>query len=152
MSGYLVIPDACCAWSGDEAGLITPHPIRLGLLDLLREFEQVPFPYDRRSPGLTLMRLDVLLAEMGVLEPLHETLDQPFLTAVKRRLKAVAGEVNNMPTIHVPIACALDHGGSGQLYAKYAGKRIPLWRLFGTNPTIDSIDGKATYLYGVNLS
>lgn len=152
MSGYLIVPDDCCSWSGGEPGKLTPHPIRLGLFDLLREFEQSPFPYDRRSPGVTLIRLDLLLAEMGVLEPINETLEHPFLIAIKLRLKAVAGEVNNMPTIHIPIACALDHGGSGHLYARYAGKRIPLWRLFGTNPSIDSIDGKATYSYGVNLS
>jgi adenine-specific DNA methylase len=32
------------------------------------------------------------------------------------------------------------------------GKRIPLWRLFGSNPAIGSEAGHQTYLFGENLS
>jgi hypothetical protein len=52
MAGYLIIPDACCDWAGDQPGKLVPNPTRLGLFDLIREFEQDPFPYDRRSPKI----------------------------------------------------------------------------------------------------
>jgi hypothetical protein len=71
---------------------------------------------------------------------------------MKRRLKAVANDVSNMGVIHVPVSCQLDLGGGNHLYARYAGKRIPLWRLFGANPHLGSIGGCATYLFGENLS
>lgn len=153
MAGYLVLPDAACNWSdARQPGKLTPHPIRLGLFDLIREFEQDPFPFDRRSPGVSLIRIDELLAGLGILELLSETRDWPFLNDIKRRLKAAANDVGNMGTIHVPIACELDLGGGNHLYARYAGKRIPLWRIFGSNPQIDSIDGRATYFFGENIS
>lgn len=152
MAGYLIIPEDACDWSGAQPGKLKPHPVRLGLFDLIREFEQDPFPYDRRSQGVCLLRLDELLAGMGILEPLSENRDWPFLTSVKRRLKAVANDVSNMGVIHVPIACDLDLGGGNHLYARYAGKRIPLWRIFGSNPHLGGTAGCATYLYGENLS
>lgn len=152
MAGYLIVPESCCDWAGNQPGKLTPNPIRLGLFDLICEFEQEPFPFTRSTPGVCLIRLDELLAEMGIMEPLTENLDWPFLTDIRRRLRAVANEVSNMGVIHVPIACSLDLGGGNHLYARYAGKRIPLWRIFGSNPHIGGMDGAATYLYGENLS
>lgn len=152
MAGYLIVPDSCCDWSGNQSGKLVPNPIRLGLFDLIREFEQEPFPYDRRSQGVCLIRLDELLIGLNILEPLAENQDWPFMTAMKRRLKAVANDISNMGIIHVPISCQLDLGGGNHLYARYANKRIPLWRLFGANPHVGSIDGSTTYLFGENLS
>lgn len=43
-------------------------------------------------------------------------------------------------------------GAGNHLFARYAGKRIPLWRLFGSNPLIGSEAGHATCLFGENLS
>jgi hypothetical protein len=57
-----------------------------------------------------------------------------------------------MGTIHVPIRHPLVLGDGKHLYVHYVGKRIPLWRLFGSNPDIGCEDGLETYLYGVNLS
>jgi hypothetical protein len=152
MAGYLVVPDDACDWSGSQPEKLKPNPVRLGLFDLIRELEQVPFPYDRRSQGVCLLRLDELLAGMGILELQTDNQEWPFLITVKRRLRAVANEVSNMGVIHVPISCQLDLGGSNHLYARYAGKRIPLWRLFGSNPGINSIAGCQTYLFSETLS
>ena len=152
MPGYLILPEEACDWSGTQPGKVKPHAIRFGLFDLVREFEQSPFPYDRRSPGVCLFGLDELLAQMDQLEEQNETREWPFLQEIRKRLRAVSNEVSNMGIIHVPIRHALILGAGDQLYARYAGKRIPLWRLFGSHPQICSEAGHRTYLFGENLS
>jgi len=131
---------------------VKPNPIRRGLFDLVREFEQVPFPFTRASPGVCLYGLDDLLAQMDQLEDVNETCDWPFLQDIRKRLRAVANEVSNIGTIHVPIRHALYMGADKHVFVRYAGKRIPLWRLFGSNPSIGSEAGHETYLFGENLS
>jgi len=152
MAGYLVIPQEACDWSATTPGKLPLNPHRLGLFDLIREFEQEPFPFDRRSPGVALIRLDELLINMGCLEAQNENLDHSILTNLHRRLRQVADEVAKMGDIHVPMSCQLDLGGGNELFARYAGKRIPLWRLFGPHPTIQTVDGRTAYHFGVNLS
>lgn len=152
MAGYLVLPDEVCDWTGTQPGKVKLHPIRLGLFDLVRQFEQSPFPYDRRSPGVCLFGLDELLAKMDQQEDANEMTEWPFLQGVRKRLAAVANEVSNMSTIHVPIPHTLILGAGNHLFVRYAGKRIPLWRLFGSNPQIGCEGGQATYLFGVTLS
>jgi len=145
MAGYLVFA---------EGTIEKVNPVRSGLLDLVREFEQVPFPYDRRSPGVTLAGLDEALILMNQVESQHETRDHPFLAEVRRRLNAVANDVARMGLIHVPIRRSLSLGGDKHLYVMLStgGKRVPLWRLFGSNPTLGEVDGQPTYLYGESLS
>ena len=153
MAGYLILPEEACDWSRTEPSKVRLNPIRLGLFDLIREFEQETFPFDRRSLGVCLHGLDDLLVQMGQLEDLSESREWPFLQEIRRRLRGVANEVSNMGVIHVPIRRALDLGGGNHLYVRAStGKRIPLWRLFGSNPSINSIDGCATYSFGENLS
>ena len=153
MPGYLVIPEEACDWDGTQAGKVKPNPIRLGLTDLVREFEQDPFPFRRGSPGVCLYGLDEFLVQMGQLEDVNETRDWPFLSKTRTRLRTVANEVANMGTIHVPIRRVLSLGAGNQLYVRgYPGKRIPLWRLFGCHPEIGSEAGHPTYLFGETLS
>ena len=57
-----------------------------------------------------------------------------------------------MSSITVPIRHGLLLGAGNHPFARYAGKRIPLWRLFGSNPAIGSEAGHQTYLFGENLS
>lgn len=152
MAGYLVLPEEACDWTGRLAGKVKLHPIRLGLFDLVRQFEQSPFPFDRRSPGVCIYGLDELLAQMDQQEDTNESQDWPFLQDIRKHLRAVSNDVSNMSTIHVPIRHALVLGAGDRLYARYAGKRIPLWRLFGSHPQIGSEGGHRTYLFGENLS
>lgn len=152
MAGYLVLADEACDRSGTQPGKVKLNPVQLGLIDLVRQFEQDPFPYNRRSAGVCLYGLDDLLAEMGQLEDVNETHDWPLLQDIRKRLRAVANEVSNIGTIHVPIRHALLLGAGNHLFARYAGKRIPLWRLFGSNPAINCEAGYETYLFGENLS
>jgi hypothetical protein len=152
MAGYLVLPEEACDWSGNQPDKIKPNPTRFGLADLVRQFEQVPFPFSRLTPGVCLHGLDAFLIELKLLEDVNETRDWLFLQQMRRRLCAVAGEVNNMSTIQVPIRHSLVLGDGNHLFVNYAGKRIPLWRLFGSNPDIGSEGGFKTYFYGVNLS
>lgn len=152
MAGYLVLPEEACAWSGNQTGKVQLNPIRFGLIDLVRQFEQDPFPYSRRSQGVCLFGLDELLVQMEQLESVNDNRDWPFLQEMRRRLRAVSNEVSNMGTIHVPIRHELWLAAGNHLFARYAGKRIPLWRLFGSNPVIGSESGHATYLFGENLS
>ena len=152
MAGYLVLPEDACDWSGGQPGKVKPNPTRLGLADLVRQFEQEPFPFNRRSPGVCLYGLDGMLVQMNQLEDVNETREWPLLQDVRRRLRAVSNEVSNIGTIHVPIQHTLVLGAGKHLFVHYAGKRIPLWRLFGSNPDIGCEAGLETYLYGVNLS
>mgnify|MGYP001025345645 CR=1 FL=1 len=151
MAGYLVLPETACVSEGSPRTKVALNPIRLGLFDLLREFEQDPFPFNRSGPGVCLLCLDEFLAQMRITEALGENRDWPFLTQVKRRLKTVANDVSNMGIIHVPIRRELDLGGDNRLYARSGPRRIPLWRLFGSNPAIRMVDGFAAYEYGENL-
>jgi len=129
------------------------NSIRLGLFDLMREFEQNPFPFRRGSSGLCLYGLDELLFSLGILEERNEVKEWGLLLTVKKRLKASANNVSNMAMIHVPIARKLVLEAENRLYAMTsAGKRIPLWRIFGCNPTLDSVEDHRTFSYGENLS
>lgn len=152
MAGYLVLPEEACVWSGNQPGKVQLNPIRFGLIDLVRQFEQDPFPYNRRSQGVCLFGLDELLAQMEQLEGVNDNRDWPFLQEMRWRLRAVSNEVSNMGTVHVPIRHELWLAAGNHLFARYAGKRIPLWRLFGSNPLIGSESGHATYHFGENLS
>jgi len=153
MAGYLVLPAEACDWTdSQQPGKVKLNPNRLGLADLVRQLEQDPFPFTRRSLGVSLIGLDEMLVQLKQLEDVNETRDWPFLQEMRRRLRAVASEVNNMGTIHVPIRHSLVLGDGNHLYIHYVGKRIPLWRLFGSNPDIGSEGSCRTYLYGVNLS
>ncbi len=152
MAGYLVLREEACVWSGNQPGKVQLNPIRFGLIDLVRQFEQDPFPYNRRSQGVCLFGLDELLAQMEQLEGVNDNRDWPFLQEMRWRLRAVSNEVSNMGTVHVPIRHELWLAAGNHLFARYAGKRIPLWRLFGSNPLIGSESGHATYHFGENLS
>ncbi len=144
MGGYLVF---------QRDAPVKLNSIQLGLFDLMREFEQDPFPFRRGSPGLCLCGLDELLFSLGILEERNEVKEWDLLLTVKKRLKASANNVSNMAVIHVPIARKLVLEAENRLYAMTsAGKRIPLWRIFGCNPTLDSVEGHATWSYGENLS
>ena len=152
MPGYLLIPEEACDWSGIQPGKVKPHPTRLGLFDLLREFDQVPFPFDRTT-GVCLYGLDDLLERMNVQEDANESRDWPFLQDVRRRLNMVANEVFSMQPVHVPIRRKLVLGADNKLYAhQTTGKRIPLWRVFGANPLIREIGLHVAYEFGESLS
>lgn len=152
MAGYLIIPEDACAWSGSQPGKVSLHPARLGLFDLLREFDQVPFPFDRTT-GICLYGLDDLLERMNVQEDANESRDWPFLRDVRRRMNAVANDVFQMQPIHVPVRRSLRLGAENKLYAyQTTGKRIPLWRLFGANPLIREIGPHVAYEFGESLS
>ena len=152
MAGYLVLPEEACDWNGTQPGKVKLNPIRRGLVDLVREFEQDPFPFRRGSPGVCLYGLDEFLVQMSVLEDANEPRDWSLLHDMRKGLRAVANDVANMGTIHVPIRHVLSLGAGNQLYVRYAGKRIPLWRLFGCHPEIGSEAGHPTYLFGETLS
>jgi hypothetical protein len=152
MAGYLVLPEEACDWNGTQPGKVKLNPIRLGLADLVRQFEQEPFPFARRSPGVCLIGLDQFLVEMDQLEDVNEKRDWPFLQEMRRRLNAVSNDVSNIGVIHVPIRHDLVLGADKRLYARYAGKRIPLWRLFGSNPSYSNEGVHPTYLYAETLS
>jgi len=152
MAGYLVLPEDACDWNGTQPGKVKLNPIRLGLADLVRQFEQEPFPFARRSPGVCLIGLDQFLVEMDQLEDVNEKRDWPFLQEMRRRLNAVSNDVSNIGVIHVPIRHDLVLGADKRLYARYAGKRIPLWRLFGSNPSYSNECVHPTYLYAETLS
>ena len=152
MAGYLIIPEEAAIWNGSQPGRVTLHSARLGLFDLLREFEQVPFPFDRAT-GVCLYGLDDLLERMNVQEDANESRDWPFLQGVRKRLSVVANDVFRMQLIHVPVRRPLRLGAENKLYAyQTTGKRIPLWRLFGANPQMKDIGSHVAYEFGESLS
>jgi len=65
----------------------------------------------------------------------------------------LANDVFRMQPIHVPIRRKLVLGAENKLYAhQTTGKRIPLWRLFGTNPLVREIGPYVAYEFGESLS
>jgi len=129
------------------------NPIHLGLFDLLREFEQDPFPFTR-AQALTLTGLDDLLTLLDQNEGIHESRPLDFLRQIRRRLGSCAEEVSRLGLIHVPLRMRLDLGADGQLFATYnrLNKRIPLWQLFGSTPVIKESEGHPLYEFGESLS
>jgi len=144
MAGYLVF---------HTTAPVKLNPVHLGLFDLIREFGQDPFPFSR-AQGLTLAGLDDLLNLLDQKEGLNETKDLEFMRGMRRRLGSCAGEVSRLGLIHVPLHMKLDLGAEGRLYATYnkLNQRIPLWQLFGSNPSIRESGGHRLYEFGESLS
>ena len=144
MAGYLVF---------HSTTPVKLNPVHLGLFDLIREFEQDPFPFTR-SQGITLTGLDELLNLLDQKEGLNEDKSLALMRNMRRRLSSCAGEVSRLGLIHVPIQMKLDLGANGQLYATYnkLNQRIPLWQLFGSNPQIGESGGHPVYEFGESLS
>jgi hypothetical protein len=144
MAGYLVF---------NSTTPVKLNPVHLGLFDMVREFEQDPFPFNR-SQGLTLTGLDELLNLMDQKEGLNENKNMELMRNMRRRLSSCAGEVSRLGLIHVPIQMKLDLGAEGRLYATYnkLNQRIPLWQLFGSNPQIRESGGHPVYEFGESLS
>lgn len=144
MAGYLVF---------HTDAPVKVNPIHLGLFDLIREFEQDPFPFTR-AQALALTGLDDLLTLLDQNEGIHETKPLEFLRQIRRRISSCAGEVSRLGLIHVPLRMKLDLGAGGQLFATYnrLNKRIPLWQLFGSNPVIRESGGYPLYEFGESLS
>ena len=86
MAGYLILPEEACDWSGTQHGKVKPNPTRLGITDLVRQFEQNPFPFTRRSPGICLFGLDEFLVQMNQFEDVNENREWPFMQEMRRRL------------------------------------------------------------------
>ena len=144
MAGYLVF---------QQDVRVTVNPIRLGLFDLVREFEQDPFPF--HSPQrLTLTGLDDLLVLMNATEEMTEPRTIPLLLEMRRKLARAANEVARLGDIHVPIRLEMHCGAEDKLYVKFRmmTKRIPLWQLFGCHPTIREVEGRQCFHFGVTLS
>jgi hypothetical protein len=152
MPGYLVIPEEACDLSGNMSGKVKLNPMRLGLTDLIRQFEQDPFPFTRSSSAIALIGLDEFLVQMDQLESVNDNAESPFLLTMHQRLRKVSNEVGNIGTIHIPIRHELWLAAGNRLFIRYAGKRIPLWRLFGSHPTIETYGKFPAYHFGVNLS
>ena len=144
MAGYLVF---------HTDAPVKVNPIHLGLFDLLREFEQDPFPFTR-AQALTLTGLDDLLTQLEQNEGIHEAKPLDFLRQIRRRLSSCAEEVSRLGLIHVPLHLKLDFGDAGQLFASYnrLNRRIPLWQLFGSNPVVREAGGIPLYEFGESLS
>jgi hypothetical protein len=144
MAGYLVF---------HSSTPVKLNPIHLGLFDLVREFEQDPFPFSR-AQGLTLTGLDDLLDLLDQKEGLNENRPLDLMRNMRRRLSSCAEEVSRLGLIHVPLHMKPDLGADGQLYATYnrLNKRIPLWQLFGSNPSIRESGGHRLYEFGESLS
>ena len=152
MPGYLVLPEEACDWSSNQSGKVKLNPMRLGLTDLVRQFEQDPFPFTRTSAAITLVSLDEFLVQMDQLESVNENAEWPFLNKMHQRLRKVANEVETIGTIHVPIRHELWLAADDHLFVRYAGKRVPLWRVFGPHPAIQTYGKFPGYHFGVNLS
>lgn len=71
------------------------------------------------------------------------------------RLKRASGEINFLADIHVPMAYPLRLGGENDLGAHHTKQDcVPLWEIFGRNPTHrDIIPGKIVgYHFAETLS
>ena len=150
MSGYLVFPRQALTVHG---GPVPAAPTEIALFDFLREIEQEPFPFASRSQ-LCLTGLDELLITLGCTDQRAGVKELELLQGYKRRLRDKAVKINSLAVIQVPVAFDLVLGGEKELSAKHTARElVPLWRLFGHNPTIrDLAPGYIGYAFDVNLS
>jgi len=151
MSGYLVLPRQALDIHG---GPVPTAPQQIAFLDFLREIEQDPFPFAPRAQ-LCVTGLDELLVTLGCTEKRATPKDVALLQGYKARLKHAAVEIGNLADIQVPIAYELTLGGENRLGARHTPlDQVPLWRLFGHNPTsLGEIAPRLVgYHFGENLS
>lgn len=150
MSGYLVLPRQALTVHG---GPVPAAPTAIALFDFLREIEQEPFPFVSRAQ-LCLTGLDELLITLGCTDQRAGDKELELLQGYKRRLRNAAVEIGTLADIQVPIAFDLVLGGENELSARHTARElVPLWRLFGHNPTIrDLTPGHIGYHFGENLS
>ncbi len=132
MSGYLVLPRQALDING---GPVPAAPQQIAFLDFLREIEQDPFPFAPRAQ-LCVTGLDELLVTLGCTEKRATPKEVALLQGYKARMKHAAVEIGNLADIQVPIAYPLVLGGENRLGASHTVlDQVPLWRLFGHNPT-----------------
>lgn len=151
MSGYLVIPRQALSL---YRGPVPNAPGQIAFLDFLREIEQDPFPFAPRSQ-LCITGLDELLVTLGCTDKRATAKEVGLLQDYKRRLKHAAVEIGQLADIQVPIAHELILGGEGRLNARHTPQdQVPLWRLFGLNPTSrgEIAPGLVGFHFGENLS
>lgn len=151
MASYLVLPYTALDWNDDRPEKVRVNDHRYGIYDLLREFESEPFPFTRAT-ALCLTGIDELLIQLEVIDPADHDREWPVLREIHRRLVAAAHEVSNLGVIQVPIRYPMELLSDQRLVVNYTGRRVPLWRIFGTHPDVDKVTGHAAYSYGVNLS
>ena len=151
MSGYLVLPrQALDLYSGP----IRTAPDQIAFLDFLREVDQEPFPFAPRAQ-LCVTGLDELLVTFGCTDKRATPKELALIQDYKRRLKHVAVEIGQLSDIQVPITFPLVLGGENRLSASHTAQdQVPLWRLFGHNPTPrgEIAPGVVGYHFGENLS
>jgi hypothetical protein len=150
MSGYLILPPLALAVDG---GPVPVAATSIALFDFLREIEQEPFPFAARAQ-LCLTGLDKLLITLGCTDQRATEKELAMLQSFKRRLRDSAVEIGSLADIQVPIAFPLEFGGGNELSARHTARElVPLWRLFGHNPTIRELTpGRIAYHFGENLS
>ena len=151
MSGYLVLPRQAL---DNHGGPVPAAPQQIAFLDFLREIEQDPFPFAPRTQ-LCVTGLDELLVTLGCTEKRATEKELRLLQGYKSRLKHAAVEIGNLADIQVPIAYDLILGGESRLGARHTPlDQVPLWRLFGHNPTSrgEIAPRLVGYHFGENLS
>jgi hypothetical protein len=151
MSGYLILPrQALDLYDG-------PVPTareQIAFLDFLREIEQDPFPFAPRAQ-LCITGLDELLVALGCTDKRASAKELTLLGDYKLRLKRVAVEIGQLSDIQIPIAHELSLGGENRLSARHTPQDlVPLWRIFGHNPTSrgEVAPRQVGYHFGENLS
>jgi hypothetical protein len=151
MSGYLVIPRHALDLYG---GAVPAAPGQIGFLDFLREIEQDPFPFPPRA-RLCITGLDDLLIALNCTDKRGTPQEHALVQDYKRRLKLAAVEISQLADIQVPVTYPLILGGEKKLSSRNTPlDLVPLWRLFGHNPSPhDIVAGKIFgYHFGENLS
>jgi hypothetical protein len=151
MSGYLIIPrQALKLYNGP----VPTAPEQIAFLDFLREIEQDPFPFARRAQ-ICVTGLDELLMALGCTNKRATAKELALMQDYKRRLKHAAVEIGNLADIQIPITYPLILGGENRLSALNTPQdQVPLWRIFGHNPTSrgEVAPKLVGYHYGENLS
>lgn len=151
MSGYLVIPRQALDLYG---GTVPTAPEQIGFMDFLREIEQDPFPFAPRA-RLCVTGLDELLITLNCTDKRSTPVQHALLQDYKRRLKQAAVEIGTLSDIQIPITYPLVLGGENTLSSRHTPQdMVPLWRIFGHNPTPhEVVPGKVLgYHFGENLS
>ena len=150
MSGYLVLPRQALDLFG---GPMPTAPEQIAFIDFLREIEQTSFPFTRLRP-VCVTGLDELLVTLGCTDRRAGAKELALMQGCKSRLRHAAVEIKRLTDIHVPVAYDLVLGGESRLSARHTPQDlVPLWRIFGLNPTNrgEIARGHIAYHFGETL-
>jgi len=143
MPGYLLIEEKMLKLYRPQG--FEPNPIKMGILDFMRELRQEEFPFTGDQPKLRIVGLEEVLLAAG-----HNLLEVSLF--VRHTLASRANEMEkNMGPVQVIFRNALKRADDFW-FEPGARQRITLRPIFGSPVPLVNGNGNECYQVGFNLT